>query len=260
MAVLWWCHVKSLISWHFLLLSCHVWGPNQTVFGLLGSQTLFLSLSLPSPDPTLSNANPRFLHLVCVDVQYKGQMAGTAFQPDWTCWTTLESRATWTMMLVGRVFCEWERLLSEKTNGSMSVGLEEESKITSYFKALVTIFNWNIWVKNKNTETKKVKVGSRKLRKNIASLIGLNSHLQCLLLYHTQWQIISLVLKMRAHPSLSWENGTSGVGQVCVTCVALCNSLVHGHSRVKLLVSYVILASQENVLLCVWWGLKWGNM
>lgn len=115
-------------------------------------------------------------------------------------------------------------------------------KEPSCFKALVTI-NWNIWVKNKNTEIKKVKVGSRKLRKNIASLIGLNSHVQYLLLYHNQWQIISVDLKMKAHPSLGWENGISGVGQVCVTCVAFCSSPAHGHVRVKLLVSYVMFCS-----------------
>lgn len=39
---------EGFISWHFLLLGFHVWRPNQTVFGLFGSQTVSVSLSSSS--------------------------------------------------------------------------------------------------------------------------------------------------------------------------------------------------------------------
>lgn len=153
MAVVWWCHVKSLISWHFLLPSCHVWRPNQTEFGLFGSQTLFLSLSLPSPDPVLSSALPLFLHPACVDEQYKGQMAGAAFQTDWTYWKTLESRAAWVVMLalsggtVGNI--GWKRFPWEgeavfwEGKWELVGCVREGGKKLFSFKAFVPV-NWNM--------------------------------------------------------------------------------------------------------------------
>ena len=33
------CHAMALMSWHFLLLNCHIWKPNQTVLNLFRNET-----------------------------------------------------------------------------------------------------------------------------------------------------------------------------------------------------------------------------
>lgn len=131
MAVLWWCHVKFLISWHFLLLSCHVWKPNQTVFGLLGSPTLFLSLSLP-PDPFSVSSSSLCRCAIqrsdgrhCFPTRLNLKKSLRAEEPG--LWS-------WLQTLAGSVLCERERPFSERTDGNLSVRLEKQAKCFSVSK------------------------------------------------------------------------------------------------------------------------------
>lgn len=145
MAIVWWCHVKSLISWHFLLMRCHVWSPNQTVFRLFGSQTLFLSLSIPSPDqlsalPTLCffisplwrcNTKVRWQALPFSKTE-PAERPLRAEQPGLCCWLCYKTQRG---ALAGSASCKRQRLFSEKANGSLSVGLKEEAKKPLFFQS-----------------------------------------------------------------------------------------------------------------------------
>lgn len=142
MAVVWWCHVKSLISWHFLLLSCHAWKPNKIVFGLFRSQTLFLSLSLPSPYSVLSSAHLVSPSSLCI-CAIQGSNDSYCLPTNWTtekplraelpglwCWLCYETQREYWL----GVFPVKRRNFSEKANGSLSFGLVEEATSFSVSK------------------------------------------------------------------------------------------------------------------------------
>lgn len=78
MAVLWWCRVKAFMSWHFLLLSCHVCRPNQTVCAFRITVCVFVSLSSFFWS-SLQVCSSLFLNLSWGAVQYKGHKAKAAF-------------------------------------------------------------------------------------------------------------------------------------------------------------------------------------
>lgn len=117
-------------------------------------------------------------------------------------WKTLESRAAWAAMLA--LLWDTEGILAESVSGEREkLFWEGKWELVSWvsggsnklfcFKALVTV-NWNM---NKSAEVKEVKIGGRKLSRSIASYWPKLSFAVSLLLYYSQWWIISSDLKMK---------------------------------------------------------------
>lgn len=63
------CHAMALMSWHFLLLNCHVWKPNQIVFNLFRNQTMVSDFSFCLLFPHFQ----RFSIQTCLDKEVWGK-------------------------------------------------------------------------------------------------------------------------------------------------------------------------------------------